>query len=110
LGGFGGFFEDFVHADAVFLFLPGEPGALGVDGKNTACFELPRQDSNLDKESQKNFSADSKPQINKDLGATALSLTAELTADADLAYILEVWPTLSAPIRRAILVLVESAG
>ena len=85
--------------------------------------QLPGQDSNLDKESQKTFQDEHKvlPDNASGDGLDRFargfarkesnpppSGPATPVTDPDLARILDAWPTLPAPIRRAVLALIES--
>jgi hypothetical protein len=81
--------------------------------------QLPGQDSNLDKENQNAFRACQKPLCSLTSGDMATPLAPQLAPetktslpaalDPDLTRIMECWPALSEPIRRAMLALAESA-
>ncbi len=67
--------------------------------------QLPGLDLNQDKESQNPITARRKSMTIQDSRQEPQSLTALLTADPQLARLIEVWPTLAEYIRAAILAL-----
>jgi hypothetical protein len=76
--------------------------------------KLPGQDSNLDKENQNTFlpQRNALPSATSDesTGRLDRALTKPLESDPDLARVVEAWPTLPDPIRRAMLALAAASA
>ena len=98
--------------------------SLGSVGSEVSCLKLPGQDSNLDKENQKTFQEMHKSVRDNVLGQDKSRFARQFAqagpnqpledpsqarpTDADLTRVLDAWPQLPEPLRRAILALVES--
>jgi hypothetical protein len=72
--------------------------------------KLPGQDSNLDKENQKTFLPRCKSigdKASRPIEARFARRFAQIESDPDLARLIDAWPTLPEPIRRAMLALLS---
>jgi hypothetical protein len=81
------------------------------------AFQLPRQDSNLDKESQKVSPSRRNLRDESTFGNDTIPFDAGLrespksdASDADLRRVLDAWPTLPSAIRRGILALIKNGS
>jgi|SRR6516162_1619926 hypothetical protein len=94
---------------------PGKTETLCVSPGDSS--KLPRQDSNLNKENQNLFAGSPNPNPGNTCVESGRAVDRALTIpipelpviDPDLARLIEAWPTLLDPIRRAMLALLSSA-
>jgi hypothetical protein len=99
--------------------------SLGSVGSEVSCLKLPGQDSNLDKENQKTFQETHKSVQDNVLEQDQSRFARQFArggpnqplenssparpTDADLSRVIQAWPLLPAPIKAAVLALVETA-